>query len=77
LSFGIPHLPGPLPVDKLDGYLSGVNLPSELKLHSWKEMNDKLDLVVKLRPELFAKRAMEAKERVYQAVDELLYDLPT
>jgi len=77
LSFGIPHLPGPLPVDKLDGYLSVVNLPSELKLHSWKEMNDKLDLVVKLRPELFAKRAMEAKERVYQAVDELLYDLPT
>ena len=70
-SFGIPHLPGPLPEDKADGFLSIVNLPAELKLGSWNEINDKIDLAVKLRPEFFAQRAREAKERVYQVIDEL------
>jgi hypothetical protein len=76
LSFGIPHLLGPLPVDKVDGYLSVMNLPSELKLRSWNELNERIDLVVKLRRGFFAQRAMEAKGRVYQVIDELLHDLP-
>lgn len=77
LSFGIPHLFGPLPVDKADGYLSVMNLPRELKLHSWNELNDKIDFIVGLSCDFFAQRAMEAKQRVYQVIDQLLHDLPT
>jgi hypothetical protein len=75
LSFGIPHLFGPLPVDKADGCLSVMNLPPELKLRSWNEINDRLDMAVELGRGLFSARAMEAKAKVYQVIDELLYDL--
>jgi len=72
LSFGIPNLFGPLPVAKAEGFLNITKLPPELKLRSWREINDKIDMAVGLGRALFAERAREAKARVYQAVDELL-----
>jgi Polysaccharide pyruvyl transferase len=75
LSFGIPHLLGPLPVDKADGYLNVVNLPPKLKLRSWNELSDRIDMVERLRRDLFAQRATEAKQSVYQVIDQLLQDL--
>jgi len=75
LSFGIPQLFGPLPVDKAEGYLSVMDLPSELKLCSWSEINDKLDMVVELEKDFFPERAIKAKSRVYQVMDELCRDL--
>ena len=74
LSFGVPHLFGPLPVDKAGGFLSIMNLPPELKLHSWSELNDRIDLVAGLGRGYFSERAREAKARVYQVADKLLYD---
>jgi hypothetical protein len=74
-SFGIPHLFGPLPVAKAEGFLSVMNLPPELKLRSWGEMNDKLDLIEARGRNSFAGSVREAKARVYEAVDELLEDL--
>jgi hypothetical protein len=71
-SYGIPHLFGPLPVDKAAGFLSAANLPDTLKLRSWNELNDKLDLAEGLGRPFFAERAREAKARVYAAVDKLL-----
>ncbi len=68
LSFGIPQLFGPLPVDKAEGYLSVMNLPRELKLRSWNEINDKLDMVVELGRDFFSERAIKAKSRVYQTI---------
>ena len=70
-SFGIPHVFGPLPVDKTDGFLSVVNLPAELKLSSWNEMNYKIDLALELGPQFFSERAREAKKKVYLVMDEL------
>ena len=70
-SFGIPHVFGPLPVDKAAGYLSIVNLPAELRLDSWNEMNYKIDLALELGPQFFSDRAREAKEKVYRVMDEL------
>jgi hypothetical protein len=71
-SFGIPHLFGPLPVDKAEGFLSAMNLPAELKLQSWREINAKIDMTVGLGRAFFSGRAREAKSKVYRVVDELL-----
>ena len=70
-SFRIPHLFGPLPVDKADGFLSVMNLPEELKLRSWNEMNYKIDLALELGQQFFSERAREAKEKVYLVIDKL------
>lgn len=75
LSFGIPHLFGPLPVDKAAGFLDVVNVPAELKLGSWNELNYKLDLALELGPQFFTQRAREAKEKVYLVLDELFQGL--
>jgi hypothetical protein len=71
-SFAIPHLLGPLPLDKCEGFLSTVNLPSQLKLRSWSEINKGIDLATGLGRDFFAERALEAKAKVYAAVDEIL-----
>jgi hypothetical protein len=74
-SFGIPHLFGPLPVDKASGFLRVMNLPMELKLGSWDEMNDKIEFAGELRPEFFSERATVAKEKVYRVINELFQSL--
>jgi len=74
-SFGIPHILGPLPVDKAEGFLRTVNLPTELKLRSWGEMNDRLDMAAGLGRTFFSERARASKAKVYQVVDELLEGL--
>ena len=74
-SFGIPHLFGPLPVDKAEGFLSAVNLPPELKMRSWGEINDRIDMALGLGHTFFSERAREAKAKVYRVVDELLQGL--
>ncbi len=74
-SFGVPHLFGPLHVDKAEGFLSVVNLPLELKLRSWSELNDKIELTTGLGRAFFSGRAREAKSRAYTVVDQLLDDL--
>src|SRR5688572_26563631 len=55
-SYGIPHLIGPLLVDKAAGFLSAVNLPADLKLGSWGELNDKMDLIAGLDRAFLAER---------------------
>jgi hypothetical protein len=74
-SFGIPHLFGPLSVDKAEGFLSVVNLPPELKLGTWNEINDKIDIIDGLDEGFFSRLASEAKSKVYQVSAELLKDL--
>ena len=74
-SFGIPHLFGPLPVAKAEGFLNVTNLPAELKLQSWRELNDKIDFALELGPQFFAERAREAKAIVKREVDQLRHDL--
>jgi hypothetical protein len=74
-SFGIPHLFGPLPVDKAEGFLNAVNLPPELKLRSWSELNDRLDLVEALGRNFLEVPVREAKASVYKVIDELFESL--
>jgi hypothetical protein len=70
-SFGIPHVFGPLPVAKVDGFLRVVNLPLELKMNSWSELNDKIDAAIALGPRFFAEKAYNAKQKVHRLVDDL------
>lgn len=74
-SFGIPHLYGPLLVDKAEGFLRVVNLPLELKLRSWRELNDKIDMIKGWDRTFLAGLAREAKAKVYKTVNELLKSL--
>ena len=74
-SFGIPHLFGPLPVAKVEGFLNVANLPAELKLQSWRELNDKIDFALELGRQFFTERAREAKAVVEREVDQLRHDL--
>jgi hypothetical protein len=74
-SYGIPHLFGPLPVDKAEGFLNAVNLTPELKLGSWGELNDKLDMIEVLGRNFLEVPVREAKARVYKVVDELFESL--
>jgi hypothetical protein len=71
-SFGIPHLSGPLPADKTEGFLRSVDLPVSLRLDSWGELGEKIELAAGLGPEFFAVRAAVARARVSRAVDGLL-----
>ena len=70
-SFGIPHVFGPLPVAKVDGFLRVANLPLELKMNSWSELNDKIDAAIALGPRFFAEKAYNAKQKVHRLVDDL------
>jgi hypothetical protein len=71
-SFGIPHVFGPLPVSKAEGFLKITNLPVELKMRSWKELNDKIDRAVMLGGDFFLTKASDAKARTYELFDEMI-----
>jgi hypothetical protein len=71
LSFGIPLLFGPIAVRKAEGFLDIVQLPPELKLKSWSELEQKLDLVTSFGGKFFADKAATAKQRVHQVFDQL------
>ncbi len=71
-SFGIPHLIGPIAVAKAEGFLDVVKLTCELKLKSWGEIGQKLDMVTRLDRDYFSARAAAAKRRVNEVFDLLL-----
>ncbi len=68
-SFGIPHVFGPIQVAKREGFLEMVDLPLDLKMESWAEINQKLDLAARLGGRFFATRASAAKRRVHEIID--------
>jgi hypothetical protein len=70
-SFGIPHVFGPIPVVKREGFLEVVDLPMDLKLESWAEAGEKLDLAISRGPEFFETRAAAAKKKVHEVFDGL------
>lgn len=71
-SFGIPHLHGPLPADKAEGFLRTTGLPDWLRLDTWGELDEKIDAAAGLGAEFFNARAADARARVERAVDALL-----
>lgn len=64
-SFGIPHLFGPIAVDKAEGFLDVVGLGADFKLESWSQLADKQAMVMRLPQAYFATRAEAAKKAVY------------
>ena len=74
-SFGIPHLFGPLPVDKIPGFLLAVDLPMELQLMSWSELGDKIAMVNAMDRSIFSDRAQRAQAQVNRVVRAMIEDL--
>lgn len=74
-SYGIPHLFGPLDVDKLKGFLDVAELDSRLKLASWAGIGDGLAMLDEFDSEYFSSRAEKAKRRVNDVIDQLLVAL--
>jgi polysaccharide pyruvyl transferase WcaK-like protein len=70
-SFGIPHVFGPLPVTKTRGFLEVTNLPADLRVSSWSEVDKAIDCATSLGTDFFALRAREAKTRVYRVREQL------
>lgn len=71
LSYGIPHLFGPIRVDKAEGFLDMVDLSPDFKLKSWHEINDKADMIASLPADFFASRAARAKAEAHESFDRL------
>jgi hypothetical protein len=74
-SFGIPHLFGPIGVDKAEGFLNMVGLGAEFKLGSWSQLVDKHAMITSLPRDHFATRADEAKKSVYATLAKLFENL--
>ncbi len=66
-SFGIPHLFGPIAVDKMDGFLDVVGLGADSKLESWSQLDEKQRRLAQLPADHFVIKAQAAKQRVHQA----------
>jgi polysaccharide pyruvyl transferase WcaK-like protein len=71
-AFGIPHVIGPIPVDKCAGFLDVVGLPAELKAASWTQAGVKLDMAAGLGGAFFRDRAVAARKRINETVDLLV-----
>lgn len=71
-SFGIPHLFGPIPVDKAEGFLDVVGLGADFKLASWLQLADKQAMVMRLHQDYFIARATAAKKAVHETFGEMV-----
>ena len=63
-SFGIPHIFGPLQVDKTEGFLNMVGLGPDFKLASWRDTPEKLRMIETLPTDHFTALAADAKKAV-------------
>ena len=71
-SFGIPHLVGPLSVDKLGGFLDITGLDPALRLNTWSEAIDRLQWIEELGASYFEEKAVLAKSSVHKTFDQLV-----
>lgn len=74
-SFGIPHLFGPIAVDKAEGFLDIVGLGADFKLESWSQLADKEAMVMRLPPDYFMTRAEAAKKAVHATFKKMVETL--
>lgn len=68
-SFGIPHLVGPLAVDKLGGFLDIAGLDPSIRLNTWSEAADRLRWAEELGAAYFEEKATTAKRAVHKTFD--------
>jgi hypothetical protein len=76
-SFGIPHLFGPIAVDKVQGFLDIVGLGADFKLESWSQLADRQAVVMRFPPAHFITRAEAAKQAVHKTFRKMAKTLET
>lgn len=70
-SFGVPHLFGPIAVDKVDGFLEVVGLGADFKLAAWSQLAERYAMVSALPPAYFLSKAAAAKMAVHATFQKL------
>jgi Polysaccharide pyruvyl transferase len=70
-SFGIPHLFGPLAVDKAEGFLEVCGLNADFKLKSWSDLGNEYERVACLPPDFFTLKAQVAKQKVHLTFEKI------
>jgi hypothetical protein len=70
-SFGIPHLFGPIAIDKVAGFLEVAGLDADFKLTSWSDLENKHAMIGRLPPDFFALKAEAAKQKVHGTFSKL------
>lgn len=77
-SYGIPHLAGPLPVDKLQGFIEVVGLDAEASLTHWSQLHERLRWLHSRPDGYWSSRVERAKAAVYRTFEDMLahLDLP-
>jgi hypothetical protein len=76
-TFGIPHLFGPLAVDKAEGFLEVCGLNADFKLKSWSDLGNEYDRVACLPPDFFTLKAQVAKQKVHLTFGKIAQILKT
>jgi hypothetical protein len=70
-SFGIPHLFGPVPEAKAEGFLQIVGLGSDFKIASWRDVPGKLKMLGTLPEGHIKSQAEKAKIRFYNTFSKI------
>lgn len=74
-SYGIPHLAGPLSVDKLQGFIDVVGLDAEARLPHWSQLPERLRWL-RSRPDgYWSSRVERVKAAVYSTFGDMLAHL--
>jgi hypothetical protein len=74
-SFGIPHLVGPRPVDKLHGFVDVVGLDAEARLTNWSQLHERLRWLRSQPDGFLSARVERAKAAVYRTFGDMLAHL--
>ena len=74
-SYGIPHLTGPLAVDKLQGFIDVVGLDAEVLLTDWSQLHERLRWLRAQPLSRLSRRVERAKAEVYRTFAEMLTHL--
>lgn len=74
-SYGIPHLAGPLPVDKLQGFIDVVGLDAEARLTHWSQLYERLHWLQSRKDGYWSSRVERAKAEVYRTFGDMLAHL--
>lgn len=74
-SYGIPHLVGPIAVEKIPGFLEVVGLERETQLNSWEDLPDALEKVMEQAPQRIAQLLPAAKTKVQQVMNQVISSL--
>ena len=74
-SYGVPHLFGPLGVDKIVGAMCSMDLNADHRISNWRELSQSLEVIANMDRAALAAKQTRAKTRTYEASNGLIASL--